>query len=105
MKTLLGIEITDEYFDYLFCEQAKGKELKVVDGKVVAVEHEPTQEEILNSELSDLYVWFEEYDNQVKQYQRCQRLGIEYDRDIVELDNQAKVNAERITEIRNLLKK
>lgn len=98
-------KLTDEEKDYLFCEQAKGKELKVVDGKVVAVEHEPTQEEILNSELSDLYVWFEEYDNQVKQYQRCQRLGIEYDRDIVELDNQAKTNAERITEIRNLLKK
>lgn len=67
------------------------------------VEHEATQEELLNSELNDLYAWFEEYDNQVKQYNRCQRLGIEYDKDIKQLDNQAKVNAERITEIREIL--
>ena len=47
---LLGIEISLEEFDALMCQQAKGKELKVVDGKVVAVEIvEPpkTQEEII----------------------------------------------------------
>ena len=43
---ILGIEVTEKEFDFLFCEQAKGKELKVVDGKVVAVEHEVTQEEL-----------------------------------------------------------
>lgn len=63
-----------------------------------------SEKELLNVELSNLYSWFEEYDNQVKQYNRCQRMGIAYDKDIEELDNQAKVNAERITEIRNLLK-
>ena len=35
---LLGIEITQEEFDRLMCQQSQGKELKVVDGKVVAVE-------------------------------------------------------------------
>lgn len=47
---LLGIEMSLEEFDTLMCQQAKGKELKVVDGKVVAVERvEPpkTQEEII----------------------------------------------------------
>ena len=47
---LLGIEMRLEEFDTLMCEQSKGKELKVVDGKVVAVERvEPpkTQEEII----------------------------------------------------------
>ena len=97
---LLGIEMPLEEFDRLMCEQSEGKELKVVDGKVVAVEHEPTQEELLELELRSLYAWFEEYDNQVKQYNRCQRLGIAYDKDIKQLDNQAKVNADRITEIR-----
>lgn len=67
---------------------------------------EPLNEtELLNMELSELYAWFDEYDNQVKQYNRCQRLGIAYDKDIKELDNQAKANAERITEIRGLLRK
>lgn len=64
-----------------------------------------TNEQKLMSELNNLLYWFEEYDNQVKQYNRCQRMGIAYDKDIEELDNQAKINAERITEIRNLLKK
>ena len=97
---LLGIEMPVEEFDKLMCEQSKGKELKVVDGKVVAVEHEPTQNELLELELRSLYTWFEEYDNQVKQYNRCQRLGIAYDKDIKQLDNQARANANRITEIR-----
>jgi hypothetical protein len=101
---ILGIEVTEKEFDFLFCEQAKGKELKVVDGKVVAVEHEVTEQELLQKELTELYSWFDEYDNQVKQYNRCQRLGIEFDKDINELDNQAKVNQDRIAEIREILK-
>ena len=42
---LLGIELTEQEFDFLMCEQAKGKELKVVDGKVVVVERIITEEE------------------------------------------------------------
>ena len=57
----------------------------------------------LNKELNYLKDWFDEYDNQVKQYQRCLRLGIGYDKNIVELDNQAKINQERIREIRLII--
>lgn len=102
---LMGIELTPEEFDTLMCEQANGKELKVVDGKVIAVEHEVTQEEILNNELNTLLNWFEKYDNQVKQYERCKRLGTEFDKDINELDAQATINQKRIAEIRKILKK
>ena len=102
MKKLLGIEMTDDYFDYLFSEQEKGKELKVIDGKVVAVEHEVTDEERKQQRIYEIRTWFEEYDNQVKQYERCVRLGIEFDKDIVELDNQAKAYQE---ELRTLLGK
>ena len=102
MKKLLGINLTDEEFDYLICQQNKGKELKFVDGKVVAVDHEPTEKELLQKELFELETWFKWYDNQVAQYNRCQRLGIEFDKDINELDNQAKINQERIAEIRAL---
>ena len=35
---LLGIELTDKEFDYLICEQNKGKQLKVVNGQVVAID-------------------------------------------------------------------
>jgi hypothetical protein len=51
---LLGIEITEEHFDYLMCEQAKGKELKVLNGKVVAVEYEITEEEMKNKRITEI---------------------------------------------------
>ena len=53
MKNFLGKEISDEQFDFLLCEQPKGKDIKVVDGQVVAVEHEVTQEELNQQKLSE----------------------------------------------------
>lgn len=61
------------------------------------------QTPILQKELIELQSWFEEYDNQVKQYIRCERLGVEFDKDINELDLQAQTNAKRIKEIRAIL--
>ena len=59
----------------------------------------------LEQEETELVNWFEGYyRTQIEQYQRCQRLGIEFDKNINELDNQAKSYQERIREIRNLLK-
>ena len=55
-------------------------------------------------ELNDLIYWFTEYDLQVSQYNRCQRLGVEFDKDIKGLDDLAVVNAKRIKELRELLK-
>lgn len=46
---LLGIELSFDEFDRLMCEQNNGKELKVIDGKVVAFERIPTKEEILEN--------------------------------------------------------
>ena len=44
---LLGIKMSFKEFDKLICEQNKGKELKVVDNKVVAIEKAITEEEEL----------------------------------------------------------
>lgn len=43
---LLGVKMSFKEFDFLMCEQAKGKELKVVDGNVIAEYHIPTEEEL-----------------------------------------------------------
>lgn len=48
---LLGVQITEEEFDYLMTEQSKGKELKVVDGKIITVDPVLTEEEIRIQEL------------------------------------------------------
>ena len=63
-----------------------------------------TQQELYENELYDLMQWFDKYDLQVKQYNRCQRLGVEFDKDIKELDDLAVVNAKKIKELRELLK-
>lgn len=41
MKTLLGIEVSDDYFDELFCGQAQGKTIVARNGQLVLEEPEP----------------------------------------------------------------
>lgn len=84
-------------------------------GKETIIERELTEQEIaekeqnqlkfeLNNELNELTQWFTYYDNQVAQYNRCQRLGVEFDNDINELDNEATQKQLRIREINAKLK-
>lgn len=65
---------------------------------------EELKERVECTELVNLEKWFSKvYDIQVKQYTRCQRLGIEYDNKygtIAELDEKATINAKRISELR-----
>ena len=58
----------------------------------------------LNNELNEINQWFVWYDNQIAQYNRCQRLGLEFDKDINELDNEATQKQLRIREINAQLK-
>lgn len=46
---LLGIEMPLSEIDELLCEQSQGKELKVVDGRVIAEYHVSTKEEKLDT--------------------------------------------------------
>lgn len=48
---ILGIDVSLEEGDKLICEHNKGKDLKIIDGKVVAVEHIPNDEEIKQQQL------------------------------------------------------
>lgn len=85
-------------------------------GETRVVERELTEQEIaemearqnefkLNNELNELVAWFEGYyRTQVEQYNRCQRTGDVYDKDIVALDKQANDAQIRIREIKNILK-
>lgn len=52
--SLHGIEMPLEEFDRLLCEQSQGKELKVVDGKVIAEYHTPTEEELKQMRIYEL---------------------------------------------------
>ena len=54
-------------------------------------------------ELNELDQWFTWYDQQVIQYQRSTRLGLEFDKNIDELDAQAVANAARIKELRTFM--
>lgn len=54
-------------------------------------------------ELRPVIAWFDWYDEQCIQYQRCQRLGVKFDKDIAELDAQANENAARVKELRKIM--
>ncbi len=59
--------------------------------------------QVYEKELVALQEWFSWYDEQCIQYQRAQRLGTTFNRNIEELDKQAVANAKRITEIRTAM--
>ena len=58
------------------------------------------EDEILYSELS---AWFDWYDIQVSQYERSKRLEITFDRDIATLDAEAVQKAEQMREVKDRL--
>jgi hypothetical protein len=62
---LLGIELTPEEFDYLMCEQSKGKELKAVDGRVIALDRVITEEEKNQMRINELIACLTNTDYQV----------------------------------------
>lgn len=51
-------------------------------------------------EIRELTAWFGWYDKQVMQFNRCVRLGMEFDRDMSALDLLAVENQERIRALR-----
>lgn len=97
-------EITDEYWQELLDLQSQGKEITTdKNGKPIAVDHISTPQELAQSELYELEQWFNNYDLQVKQYERATRLGETFDKDIKMLDNEAREKASRVKELRKLL--
>lgn len=104
------IEITDEQYEGL-----NSGTLQWSEGELIPYEK---PQELIDAELAgekrrqalveirEIETWFSEYDNQVKQYERCVRLSLPYDNklgSIEELDNQAVIKAQRLSELRNLV--
>lgn len=100
------IEVTDEVYEETLSVPMYHA-WRVVDGQLVVERYEETPNGVLwREELKSLEEWFEMYDRQVQEYNRCVRLGLEYDAKygtIAELDATAFANAKRISELRELL--
>jgi hypothetical protein len=95
--------VPEEVDKYLGCYKIKIVENKVEyypDKKRIAWMDQQWSSEL---ELNELENWFKWYDEQTVQYQRAQRLGTIFNRNIEELDKQAVANAKRITEIRTAM--
>ncbi len=103
------IAVDDEAYNSTFIT-ATGYAWRVIDGQLINDIYDKAAVDRRNacSELNDLENWFAEtYDVQVKQYERCQRLGLDYDNKygtIDELDAEAAKKAKRISDLRNMLK-
>lgn len=100
--------IMDEYGNYNF---------KYINNEVVEVDNTANiniyhRRQELEDQLGELYAWFDEYDNQIKQYERDIRLGTtglyyhigETLYSIEELDSMAREKAAEITRLRNIIK-
>lgn len=102
------VEITEERWFELLDGQAQGKEIYTrADGQPDVRDYVQTEADLARAELYELEKWFTDiYDNQIRQAERCERLGVAYDKkygSVAELDMQAVMKAERITELRKLL--
>lgn len=111
---LLGIEMSFEEFDALMVAQAKGKEIVIENGKVVAKDRVITQEEINQIKLAELTNWFDNYfDKQLTQSQWQDDFEVSKDpyfkdennqpksyANIDELKSQAKLVREEIKRLR-----
>ena len=103
---ILGIDLTKEEYDFLILEQAKGKELVVDNGKVIAIE----QQELPQRELLELKYWYDNYYTQHEQkYRRLHTLGKTTDEgknpynELINLYNEAEIKRARIQELERLL--
>lgn len=118
-KVIPPIEAVEEEWHYEYVHYPSGGRdaIKVVDVEGVDAQPETyeyeeiqvyipyTEEELLNNELFKLTGWFDGYyRTQIEQYNRCQRTGAVYDKDIVALDKQADDAQIRIREINARLK-
>ena len=111
---LLGIEVTLEEFDYLICEQNKGKELIVENGKVIARDRVVTEEQLNQIKIIELTNWFDSYfDKQLNQSQWQKNFKVSEDpyfkdengnpktyANIDELKEQAELVADEIKKLR-----
>ena len=74
----LGIEVTEQENEKLIEAINDGKELKVVDGKVIAVEHEITEEEQKENRISELKGYLYDTDYKAIKYAEGELTAEEY---------------------------
>lgn len=86
-------DFDEENFD---CWKIEEDTLTFDENRQCALSEEVSDRE----ELAELLDWFNRYDRQVMEYQRCSRLGQAYNGDISELDQQAIEKQQRIRALR-----
>lgn len=86
------IDVPDDILEQI------GETKQYVDGEFI----DYIPKEFYENQINEINEWFKLYDNQVLQYNRCQRLEIEYDEkygSIEELDKLATENAKKLNEL------
>ena len=83
---------------YKYCHVVDG--IMVLDEeKKAAAEAQAAMEEARRHEIEELTAWLLWYDQQVATYERCVRLGIPSDINMLDLNEQAKTKQTRLIEI------
>lgn len=109
------VEHVKVYIPYAVDAPQAVKELQAAGERTsVAAISEPQQEDISLPQapvdqriilLDQSLNWFEWYDAQISEYHRCVRLGIQYDKNIQELDQMAQEKAKELSRLKSELSK
>lgn len=92
-------KLTDEEKDYLYCQQSNGKQIKVIDGKVVAVKREATEQEKAQIRIGELKNNLFETDYQVLKWKEGELTDYEFE----PMRLQRKAWREEIRELEKLI--
>ena len=107
--TVIDVESEEDIIPYK--TKYENGELSYLDdycAEYYAQQNTEAQRQELHNQLAELYAWFDEYDNQIKQYERDVRLGAvgtyhigEQEYTIQQLDELATEKASQISAIRH----
>ena len=95
IENSIDVDFGSDIFGENPCFLYQYKNGKVVLDKTKKTAYEKEKEtaekkEEINQEIDSIVLWFENYDKKYKEYERCQRFGLEFNEDIKKLNKQAK---------------
>ena len=105
----IEVSFGEEVFNNLPCFLYKYENEKIVIDEDKKAEYLKEQEHqsqtyIIQSQIDEISMWLDEYDEKYKEYERCQRFGLEFEGDIDVLNAQASEKQRLLIELKNQLK-
>lgn len=108
IENSIDVDFDSDIFGENPCFLYRYKNGKVVLDKAKKTAYKKEKEtaekkEEINQEIDSIVLWFEDYDEKYKEYERCQRFGLEYTENIEVLNEEAKQKQLLLLELKKQL--